>query len=110
MTALARFEPLRRLGFAGISGAYATVGSPLDNPARAFCITNTTQGDLIFAFDSGDADGRIIVVAGSYKLWDVQSNINPQFDDKFVLPVGAQFYVKADTAAVSGDVFIEILY
>lgn len=110
MASRAYFESLRTLAAAGISGAYATVGTPLDNPLRSFCITNNTQGDMIFSVDSSDASGNMFVAAGSYKLYDVQSNINPQFDDKYVLPIGTQFYVKQNTAPVDGDVWIEGLH
>lgn len=110
MVARAHFESLRTLGFAGISGTYAAVGSALLNQVRAFCITNNTQGDMIFSLDSSDAAGNMFVARGSYKLYDIQANINPQFDDKYVLAVGDQFYVKQVTAPVSGDVYIECLY
>jgi hypothetical protein len=110
MVARAFFEPMRSLGFAGISGSYAAVGTPLDNPVRAFCITNNTQGDMIFSIDNTVAAGHMFIAAGSYKLYDVQANINPQFDDKYVLAVGTQFYVKQSTAPVAGDVYIECIY
>ncbi len=106
----AHFEPLRTLGFAGISAAYAAVGIPLAHMVRAFCITNDTEGDMIFSLDSTLAAGHMFVAAGSYKLYDVQSNMNVQFDDKFVLAIGEQFYVKQNTAPVSGAVWIECLY
>lgn len=106
----AHFEPLRTLGFAGISAAYAAVGTPLDHMVRAFCITNNTQGDMIFSLDNTNAAGDMFVAAGSYKLYDIQANMNCQFDDKYVLAVGEQFYVKQNTAPVSGDVWIECLY
>lgn len=104
------FEPLRSLDFGGISGAYAAVGSPLDNPVRAFCITNDTEGDMIFSLDNTLAEGHMFIAAGSYKLYDVQANMNAQFDDKYVLAVGEQFYVKQVTAPVSGNVYVECLY
>jgi hypothetical protein len=112
MTGVARahFESLRTLGFAGISGTYAAVGVPLLHQVRAFCITNNTQGDMIFSLDSTNASGNMFVARGSYKLYDVQANMNTQFDDKYVLAVGDQFYVKQITAPVSGDVYIECLY
>lgn len=112
MTGVARahFETLRTLAFGGISGTYAPVGSPLANQVRAFCITNNTQGDMIFSLDSANANGHMFVAAGSYKLYDVQANINPQFDDKYVLAVGEQFYVKQSTAPVAGSIYIECLY
>ncbi len=110
MVARAFFEPLRTLAAGGISGSYAAVGDPLAHMVRAFCITNNTQGDMIFSLDNTEADGQMFVAAGSYKLYDVQANINPQFDDKYVLAVGEQFYVKQNTAPVDGDIWIECLY
>lgn len=112
MTGVARahFESLRTLAAAGISASYAAVGSALAHQVRAFCITNNTQGDMIFSLDNTDANGNMFVAAGSYKLYDVQANMNPQFDDKYVLAVGDQFYVKQNTAPVSGDIWIECLY
>lgn len=104
------FEPLRTLAFGGISGSYAAVGGPLEHQVRAFCITNDTQGDMIFSLDNTLTEGNMFVAAGSYKLYDVQANMNTQFDDKYVLAVGEQFYVKQVTAPVSGDVYVECLY
>lgn len=104
------FEALRSLAFGGISGTYAAVGTQLENQVRAFCITNTTQGDMIFTIDNGVAAGHMFVAAQSYKLYDVQANMNTQFDDKYVIAKGTQFYVKQSTAPVSGSVYIECLY
>ena len=103
------FEPLRTLAFGGISGTYEPVGPPTTHPVRAFCITNNTQGDMIFSTDETDAQGHMFVSQGSYKLYDVQANQNAQFDDKYVFPVGTQFYVKQVTAPTAGDVYIEAL-
>ena len=108
MVARAFIDEIRTLGFAGISGAYAVVGAPLDYPARLVCFSNNTMGDLFFTDDV--TKDKIFVKSGSFKLFDVQSNINPQFDDKYVLPVNTQFYVKQLTAPTSGDVYIEVLY
>jgi len=106
----ALFEDLRSLGFAGISGTYAAVGVPLLQQVKAFCITNNTQGDMIFSLDNTVAAGQMFVAKGSYKLYDIQANMNTHFDDKFVIAKGTQFYVKQLTAPVSGDVYIECLY
>jgi len=106
--ARAFFDVLRSLAFGGISGAFAPVGGPLLFRGRAVCFTNHTQGDVIFT-DDGVTD-KIFVAAGSFKLWDIQSNINPQFDDSFVLPLETQFSVRQLTAPVSGAVYIEIIY
>jgi hypothetical protein len=108
MVARAFFDEIRTLGFAGISGSYAVVGSALTQNARGVCFTNLTQGDMYFTDDN--TQDKIIVASLTYKLWDIQSNINPQFDDKYVLPIGTQFYVKQITAPTSGAVYIEIIY
>lgn len=110
MVARAFFEPLRSLASGGISGTYAAVGSPTTHMIRAFCISNNTEGDMIFSTDNTLVAGELFVAAGSFKLFDVQSNINPQFDDKYVLEIGTQFYVKQSEAPVSGSVYIETLY
>jgi hypothetical protein len=110
MVARAFFEPLRTLASGGISGTYAAVSTPTSHQIRAFCITNNTQGDMIFSLDNTLPAGNMFVAAGSYKLYDVQSNINPQFDDKYVLEVGTQFFVKQVSAPVDGEVWIECLY
>ena len=39
MVARAFFDEIRTLGFAGISGAYAAVGTPLTVQARGICFT-----------------------------------------------------------------------
>lgn len=109
-SARAFFEPLRTLAFGGISAAYTDVGTPLDNPVRAFCITNNTQGDMIFTLDSSVAAGQMFIAKGSYKLYDVQANMNAQFDDKYVIAAQTQFSVKQLTAPVSGAIYIECLY
>lgn len=105
----ANFETVKTLGFAGISAVYADVGSPTTHPIRAFCISNNTQGDMYFSIEDTAID-QLFVAAGNFKLFDVQSNINPQFDDKYVLPIGTQFSVKQITAPVDGAVYIECMF
>jgi len=106
MTARAFFEPLRSLAHGSISGVHANVGSATTHTVRAFKISNDTQGDMIFSATPGQDD--MFVKAGGYDTWDVQSNINPDKDDKYVLPVGTQFRVKESTAPVSGAVYITV--
>ncbi len=108
MGSRAFFEPIKTLGFAGISAAYASVGSPTTHPIRVFKISNNTQGDLYFTTNT--SQDEMFLAASSFTLYDIQSNINPQFDDKFVLPVGTQFSVKQITAPVSGNVYVECIY
>ena len=108
MVARAFIDEIRELGFASISAAYAVVGTPSDYPIRVVCFTNDTEGDMYFTDDL--TKNKIFVKAQSFKLFDVQSNMNTQFDDKYVLPIGTQIYVKQKTAPVSGNVYVEFFY
>ena len=104
------FDDLRSLGFAAISAAYAAVGSALTVNPRIMCITNKTQGDMIFSVSNTNAVGNLFVAAGSFKLFDLTANLVPGKDDSFVIAEGTQFYVKQVTAPASGDVYLEFLY
>lgn len=110
MVAIARFDSLRSLAFGGISGAYASVGSAITVQPRSIRIINNTLGDMIFTNDITDAKGKWFLPGGSYVLIDVQANMNPNKDDKYVIPVGTQISVKQDTAPVSGSVYVEFMY
>ena len=102
------FDILRSLAFGGISGSFADVGGPLLYRGRMICFTNHTQGDVVFTNDG--VNDKVFVAAGSFKLWDLQANMNVNKDDKYVLPIGTQWQVRQLTAPVSGAVYIEIIY
>ena len=104
------FDTLRSLGFASISAAYAAVGSALTVNPRIICITNKTQGDMIFSLSSSNADGNLFIPAGSFKLFDLAANLVPGKDDNFEMAIGDQWYVKQVTAPTSGAVYIEYVY
>jgi len=104
------FDTLRSLGFASISAAYAAVGSALTVNPRIICITNKTQGDMIFSLSSSNADGNLFIPAGSFKLFDLTANLVPGKDDNFEMAIGDQWYVKQVTAPTSGAVYIEYVY
>jgi hypothetical protein len=108
MVARAEFDTLRTLDYTGISGTYAAVGTPTTVLTRLICFSNATEGDVVFSNDA--TNDKLFVAEGNFKLLDIQSNANPQFDDRYVIPVGTQWYVKQLTAPLSGAVYIEILY
>ena len=108
MVARAFIDEIRSLAFGGISGAYAVVGGVLTVNARVVIFSNDTEGSMFFTDDN--TKDKIFVKSGSFKLIDIQANINPQFDDKYVLPKETQFYVKQIAAPVSGAVYIEVWY
>lgn len=104
------FDNLRSLAFGSISGTYAAVGSALTVNPRIMCITNKTQGDMIFSVDSTNSAGNLFVPAGTFKLFDLTANLVPGKDDNFVIAEGTQFYVKQVTAPVAGAVYLEFIY
>lgn len=108
MTQRAELEPLRSLAFGSISGTYAAVGTALSNPCRLICITNNTDGDMLFTRDT--SVDELFIAAGSFKLFDIATNHRPVNQDDFVFIKGTQWYVKQDTAPSEGDVYIEVMY
>ena len=106
--ARAYLEPLRSLAFGSISASYTQIGTPTDHPVRLICITNASQGDMLFSLD-GITD-HLFLHAGSFKLFDIQSNMSPEKESDFVFDKGTRFYVKQVDAPVSGAVYVEVLY
>ena len=107
MVAKAVFDEIRSLGFAGISGSYANIGSALTKMARAFIAVNDTDGDMMISLDGGTTD-HLYLPAGSFQLFDVGANAQ-QADDKYVLEIGTQFAVKQVTAPTEKSIYISVL-
>jgi hypothetical protein len=107
MVSIADFDSIRSLAAGSISGSYAAVGTPLDFKTRGVCLTNDTQGSMMFTNDV--TKDKVFVKAGSFKLWDVQANMNAQFDNSYILPINTQWYVKQLEAPVDGNVYVESL-
>lgn len=110
MSKRAQLDTLRSLGWAGIGATYVAVGGAFAHPARIICITNTTDADMIFSDDKGNATGKLIVPKGSFKLYDLTTNEKKIFDDDMALPVGTIIYVKQVAAPSSGSVYVEVTY
>lgn len=107
--AVVRFDTMRTVAAASITGSYAALGAPLTHNWRIFRITNNTDGDLLFSLN-GTSD-NMFVPAGSFVLYDLATNAqNVQDTDWFVMQINSQFYVKTSTAATTGDVWIEGIY
>ncbi len=104
-----RFETLRSLAFGGISGAYAALGTPTDNTARMFKITNNTDGDVFISTNA--TDNMIFVPAGGFVLYDCATNAaNVSETDNFLVSKSTQFSVKQSTAPSKGAVYLEVVY
>ncbi len=107
--AIVRFDALRSLAFGGISGSYATVGTPLTRNWRMFRITNNTDGDMFISAD-GTTD-NLFVPKNGFVLYDMSTNApSVSQSDTFVMGIGTQFYVKQSTAPTSGAIYIEGIY
>lgn len=104
------FDTLRSLAFGGISAAYAAVGSALTVQPRIICITNDTNGGMIFSDDSTNATGKLYLPASTFKLFDLTANMVPGKDDGFVIAEGTVIYVKQSSAPSSGGVYVEYIY
>lgn len=107
MSKKAIVDTLRSLAHGSISASYAAIGSAITQPIRLFCVTNNTNGDMLFSLD-GSTD-QLFVAQGSFKLFDVASNRDDQ-DGYLALPANTTFYVKQSTAPSSGSVYVEIVY
>lgn len=105
-----KIDNLRSLAFGGISGVYAAVGSAATQNARILCITNNTDGDMIFSLDPTVVSGQLFVAKGSFKLFDFTTNIRPSISDDFVIAKGTIVYVKQVTAPSTGSVYVEYVY
>jgi hypothetical protein len=101
------FDTLRSLAFGSTSGSYVAIGTPFLHPVRLICITNNTDGDMLFSVDG--VNDMLFVAAGSFKLFDLCTN-RYTVDQLWVLPIGTQFYVKQSTTPGSGSVYIECLW
>jgi hypothetical protein len=100
-------DTLRTLANGSITGSYVAVGTAFGHPVRLICITNNTDGDMLFSTD-GSTD-QLFVARQSFKLFDLTTN-HGQYDSTFVLPIGTQFYVKRSTVPTTGSVYIETIY
>jgi hypothetical protein len=102
-------DAYRTLAYTGISSTFAVVGSPLAHAWRIFCITNTTNGDMIFSVDGTTLN--VFVPAASFKLIDLGSDASStNFDDNMTLPIATQWYVKSSASLTDGAVYIEGFY
>lgn len=108
MSSRVLFEDVKTLDSAFIGAAYFAVGAATTKQVRIICITNNTEGDMYFTTNL--TQDEIFVAAGSFKLFDFQTNNTPKTDAKFVLEAGTRFYVKQIEAPVSGAVYIECIY
>jgi hypothetical protein len=106
----ARYEPLRSILFSGISGVYAGVGLPFENPVRILKVTNNTDKNILVSLDGiNDHD---IVAANGFFLYDYTSN-KSNSGGLLEQPQGDRIYVKAEAAdnlPTIGTLYVTVVY
>ena len=102
------FEPLRSLGFASVSAAYAGVGAPFANPVREIKVSNFMDENLIVSFDGiTDQDE---VAANGFFLYDYTSN-RTNTGGNLEQPAGTRIYVREESGAPTlGNVYVTVIY
>ena len=103
-----RFEAVKSLGFAGISGVYALVGKSNHN-LRGIHFINNTDGDMFFSFDA--INDNLFVPAGGFAVYDIATNSTSSIGASDLLfELFTQFYVKQSTAPTKGAVYVMGFY
>jgi hypothetical protein len=103
-----RYEPLRSIGFLGISAIYAGVGLPFENPVRILKVTNLTNVNILVSLNG--IDDHDIVAANGFFLYDYSSN-KSNAAGLLEQPQGDRIYVKAETGLpAAGNVYVTVVY
>ena len=87
-----RFEILREIGFASISGSYSGVGLPFLNPIRILHFVNETDVSLYVSMNG--VDNHVVVPGNSFALYDLTAN-RASAGGILEQPQGDRVYVKA---------------
>lgn len=104
-----RFEDLRILSGASLSGSFTAVGAPFANPVRMLKVTNLADADLFISFDGVTA--KDVIASESAFIYDFCSNLTTQAGN-FEFAVGNRVYVSLIGAAPtnSKDVYVTVIY
>lgn len=91
-----RWENLRSINSATLTGGYDALGTPLENPGSILKLVNNSNVTVTVSVDSvNDID---VCPAGSFFLYD-------EFND---LPAGTQFYIKGSAGV--GLIYLAVQY
>lgn len=103
----AKFDPMRKLAYTGITDDYAAIGTKFTHEVRCIWINNDTDRELTFSFDG--IEDHISLPALGYFFWDITSNRNR--DHGYFLPVGGKVYVRTETInPTTGRVTVSVMY
>lgn len=105
----ASYEPIRYLAFGSIVAGYTGIGTVFAHPARLVRITNNTNADLMFTYNT-DED-QIIVPAYTSYVDDITANtFTTQMSGILAKAKGSRLYVKRIEAPTLKGVYVSVLY
>lgn len=105
----ARYEPIRYLAFGSIAVGYTGIGTAFEHPARLVRITNSTNADLMFTYDT--SEDQIIVPAYTSYVDDITANTyTTQHSGILAKPKGSRLYVKQIEVPTLKGVYVSVLY
>ena len=102
----ASFAPLKSTTPASIGTAYATIGTPLINPAVVLAFFNSTDGSVYVS--TNGTDDMLLLAPNSFRVFDIRTNAMNLTN--YAFQKGTQFYVKdGPTVGATGIFTIEIV-
>ena len=109
MSNIVRFDAVRSIALASVTGSYLPLGNPFTHAMRVLHFINNTNGDMMISFD-GVTD-NVPLLAESFALYDLTSD--QDIDEQFRYQNGTQIFVKyitAPTLPADGAVYLVAVY
>jgi len=102
-----RYEPMREISGASVTGTYQAIGSPLNNPLQLIIFQNTTSQNARISLD-GITDFLYLPANTSFVI-DISTNST--FEDGLFLGAETTVFVKDDGVALgAGSIFVTAIY
>ena len=101
-------EVMRTLDYKSISGTYAGIGTPLENPSLQLIVQNLTDQSIVLSWDG--IDDHLILASGC--AWDSDNTSNRAREQGLYIPQGQRFYARLEgmTSPTSGAVYLTTFY
>ena len=101
------FEIIRSINFTAVSDAFATVGTPFENPCRMIKLVSTMDELLYVSFDG--INPVEVMPPNSFVIWDFSSN--KIRDDGLFMEKGSQISIVAPLdLPTEGRFFVTAVY
>lgn len=102
------YEEIRTIAFGSVTASYATVGTPLNHPARLVKFYNGLNVDVLISLD-GSTDNDVIP-SGGFLILDIGAN--KEGTSKLFLAKETQFYVKraGGSNPTTGTFYLTVIY